>query len=141
MARPERSGPPDEKVTINLGPVDLGRIDLLVEEGFYGSRTDFIRDAIRRLLEEHKTVLSDATVRREVTVGFVRLGSGELERAAKKRETLDIRVVGRLEIDDDVSPELADKVIGRISVRGSLQAPRQVLDRLGERVVKGGRRA
>ena len=79
MARPERTGPPDEKITINLGPVDLGRVDLLVEEGFYGSRTDFIRDAIRRLLDEHKAVLSDAAVRREVTVGFVRLGRSELE--------------------------------------------------------------
>lgn len=140
MARPERSGPPDEKITINLGPVDLGRIDLLVEEGFYASRTDFIRDAIRRLLDDHKSVLSDAAIRREVTVGFVRIGKGELERAAAKREKLDIRVVGRLEIGDDVAPDLADKVIERVSVRGSLQAPQKVLDRLGERVAKGGRR-
>ncbi len=140
MARPEKSGPPDEKITINVGPVDLGRIDLLVEEGFYGSRTDFIRDAIRRLLEDHKDVLSEAAVRREVTVGFVRIGSDELERAAKNRAKLDIRVVGRLEISDDVSPELADKTIERISVRGSLQAPRQVLDRLGDRVTKRGQR-
>ncbi|HEX7166652.1 MAG TPA: hypothetical protein VF230_06705 [Acidimicrobiales bacterium] len=141
MARPEKSGPPDEKITINLGPVDLGRIDLLVEEGFYGSRTDFIRDAIRRLLDDHKAALSDAAVRKEVTVGFVRLARSELERAVAKKQKLDIRVVGRLEIADDVTPALADKVIERVSVRGSLQAPREVLDRLGERVVKGGRRA
>lgn len=137
MARPERSGPPDEKITINLGPVDLGRIDLLVEEGFYASRTDFIRDAIRRLLDDHKAVLSDAAVRREVTVGFVRLSAGELQRAAKRKEKLDLRVVGRLEILDDVTPDLADKAIERVSVRGSLQAPQQVLDRLGDRVAKG----
>ena len=141
MARPERSGPPDEKITINLGPVDLGRIDLLVEEGFYASRTDFIRDAIRRLLDDHKGVLSEAAIRREVTVGFVRLGSSELERAAARKERLDIRVVGRLEIGADVAPELADKAIERVSVRGSLQAPQDVLDRLGARVAKGGRRS
>ena len=140
MARPERTGPPDEKITINLGPVDLGRIDLLVEEGFYGSRTDFIRDAIRRLLEEHKAVLSDAAVRREVTVGFVRLGSTELERAVKKKEKLDLRVVGRLEIGDDVSAELAARAIERIAVRGSLHASAAVLERLGDKVTKGGRR-
>lgn len=139
MARPERSGPPDEKITINLGPVDLGRVDLLVEEGFYASRTDFIRDAIRRLLDDHKGVLSEAAVRREVTVGFVRLSAGELQRAAGKKEKLDIRVLGRLEISDDVTPDLADKAIERVSVRGALQAPRNVLDRLGERVVKRGR--
>src|SRR5438874_1278528 len=139
MARPERSGPPDEKITINLGPVDLGRIDLLVDEGFYGSRTDFIRDSIRRLLDEHKEFLSDAAVRREVTVGFVRLRRGELEQAAANNEKLDIRVVGRLEIGDDVSAELAEQVIEKVSVRGSLQAPPKVLERLGERVIKGGR--
>ena len=141
MARPERSGPPDEKITINLGPVDLGRVDLLVDEGFYASRTDFIRDAIRRLLDDHKAVLTDAVVRREVTVGFVRIGRGELQRAADKKEKLDIRVVGRLEIGDEVTPELADKVIERVSVRGSFHASQAVLDRLGDRVAKGGKRS
>lgn len=140
MARPERSGPPDEKITINLGPVDLGRIDLLVDEGFYASRTDFIRDAIRRLLDEHKTVLTDAAIRREVTVGFVRLGRRELQRAVDGKERLDIRVVGRLEIGDDVTPDLADKAIARLTVRGSTQAPPKVLERLGDRVSKGGKR-
>jgi Arc/MetJ-type ribon-helix-helix transcriptional regulator len=140
MARPERVGPPDEKITINLGPVDLGRIDLLVEEGFYASRTDFIRDAIRRLLDDHKAVLSDAATRREVTVGFVRLGRTELEQARTDKERLDISVVGRLELDDDVEPDLADEVIERLSVRGSLRAPTDVLERLGDKVAKGGRR-
>lgn len=141
MARPERTSPPDEKITINLGPVDLGRVDLLVDEGFYGSRTDFIRDAIRRLLDEHKAALSDAAVRREVTVGFVRLSSAELERAAKKKVKLDLRVVGRLELGDDITPDLADSVIERVSVRGSLAASPAVLDRLGDKVTKGGKRA
>jgi len=140
MARPERVGPPDEKITINLGPVDLGRVDLLVEEGFYASRTDFIRDAIRRLLDDHKSVLSEAATRRQVVVGFVRLGRSELERARADNERLDIRVVGRFELADDVGADLADEVIDRLSVRGSLRAPRGVLDRLGDKVAKGGRR-
>ena len=140
MARPERVGPPDEKITINLGPVDLGRIDLLVDEGYYGSRTDLIRDAIRRLLDEHKAALSEAAVRREVTVGFVRVGRVELERARRDKQRLDIRVVGRFELDDDVAPDLADEAIERLSVRGSLRVSQPVLDRLGDRVAKGGRR-
>lgn len=140
MARPERTSPPDEKVTINVGPVDLGRIDLLVDEGYYGSRTDLIRDAIRRLLDEHKDALSEAAVRREVTVGFVRLGRADLERARKDKAKLDVRVVGRFELDDDVTADLADAVIARLSVRGSIRVSQRVLDRLGDRVVKGGRR-
>lgn len=139
MARAERAGPPDEKITINVGPVDLGRVDLLVDEGFYGSRTDFIRDAIRRLLDEHKSALSDAAVRREVTVGFVRLGRAELENARQRKEKLDLRVVGRVELEPDITPELADRVIEQLSVRGSLQAPQAVLDRLGSRVTRGRR--
>src|SRR5688572_27091095 len=141
MARPERVSPPDEKITINLGPVDLGRVDLLVDEGFFASRTDFIRDAIRRLLDEHKAALSEAATRREVSIGFVRLDRAALEKVKKAKERLDIRIVGRFELDDDVEPDLADDVIERLSVRGSMRAPQAVLERLGDKVTKGGRKA
>jgi Ribbon-Helix-Helix transcriptional regulator family len=43
--------PDSEKITINLGFVDLGRVDLMVREGFYSNRADFIRTAIRNQLE------------------------------------------------------------------------------------------
>jgi hypothetical protein len=75
-----------------------------------------------------------------VTVGFVRLGRAELEQARKDKERLDIRVVGRFELDDEVTPELADSAIERLSVRGSLRVAQPVLDRLGDKVAKGGRR-
>lgn len=140
MARSERASPPDEKVTVNVGPVDLGRIDLLVEEGFFASRTDFIRDAIRRLLDEHKAALEEATTRREVSIGFVRLSARYLEEVKSKNERLDIKVLGAFQLADDVPPELADAVIDRISVLGSLRAPKSVLERLGDKVARGRNR-
>jgi len=140
MARPERAGPPDEKVTVNVGPVDLGRIDLLVEEGFYASRTDFIRDGLRRLLDEHKSALDEAVTRRQVTIGYVRMGTDALDEAKRGRQHLDIRVVGVFELAPDVTPDLADATIERLSVHGSLKAPAAVLERLGAKIVKGRNR-
>lgn len=134
MARPERAGPPDEKLSVNLGPVDLGTIDVLVEEGFYATRADFIRSAVRRQLEEHKAAVADAITRREFTVGYVRHNRTDLEAAKKRKQRLDIRVVGVLHLADDIDADLADAVIERLDVLGSLRAPKAVLDRLGDRV-------
>ncbi len=137
MARTQRAGPGDEKITINLGPVDLGSVDLLVEEGFYASRTDLIRAAIRRLLDEHRSVLNDALTRRELTVGFVSFDRQHLEGVRDRRERLDVRVVGVFALDDDVSPELADETLERVWVLGSFRAARAVAERLGDKVARG----
>ena len=135
MGRKERAGPPDEKVTINLGPVDVGRIDLLVEEGFYGSRTDVIRTAVRRLLEDHKAPLDEAIVRQAYSVGAVQWNRGAFEELRKKRERVNLRVVGVLRIANNVSPDLADAVIESIRVLGHLSAPAAVRKRLEPKMV------
>ncbi|HZU72214.1 MAG TPA: hypothetical protein VE990_05520 [Acidimicrobiales bacterium] len=136
MGRTPRAGPPDEKVTVNLGPVDLGKIDLLVEEGFFGSRADFIRSAVRRLADDHRQVLQEAATRREFTLGYVRQSRKSLELARRKKERLDIRVVGVFEIAEDVTPELAKDTLERVWVLGALRAPAQVVSALGPRIAR-----
>jgi len=135
MGRKERAGPPDEKVTINLGPVDVGRIDLLVEEGFYGSRTDVIRTAVRRLLEEHKEPINEAIVRQSFALGVVQWPKSAFEELRKKKERVNLRVVGVLRIAHNVSPDLADEVIESIRVLGHLSAPAAVRKRLEPKMV------
>ena len=141
MGRPERAGPPDEKLSVNLGPVDLGTIDVLVEEGFYATRADFIRSAVRRQLDEHKVVLDAAITRREFTVGYVRHNASDLRAVKKRRQRMDIRVIGVLHLADDIDPDLADEVIERIKVHGSVRAPEAVLERLADRTGRGKRGA
>ncbi|MEM0370892.1 MAG: hypothetical protein QXE80_09380, partial [Pyrobaculum sp.] len=99
--------PDSEKITINLSVVDLGRIDLLVDEGFYASRSDFIRTAIRKQLEHHAPALEQTVSRKLMVVGVTGLNRAELERRRAKGERLSVRVVGMLQIADDVTPELA----------------------------------
>lgn len=137
MARTERLGPPDEKVTINLGPVDLGTIDLLVEEGFYGSRTDLIRAAVRRLLDEHRRAVDEAVVRRDVSVGLIVYTRKDFEEARRQGKRLNIRVVGVFHLPDSIDPDLADAVIERVWVAGRFMASKAVKARLGEKVVRG----
>lgn len=121
---------------MNLGPVDLGKIDLLVEEGFFGSRADFIRSAVRRLADDHRQVLQEAATRREFTLGYVRQSRKSLELARRKKERLDIRVVGVFEIAEDVTPELAKDTLERVWVLGALRAPAQVVSALGPRIAR-----
>jgi len=137
MARTERAGPPDEKVTINLGPVDLGKIDLLVSEGHFSSRTDLIRDAVRRMLDEQGPAVKEAVVRRDMTVGLVVYGRKDLEAMVRKGKKLRTRVVGMLVLPSDITPELADKAFDEIAVHGILRASKAVKDRLGSRIKKG----
>ena len=138
MGRKERAGPPDEKVTINLGPVDVGRIDLLVEEGFYASRTDVIRTAVRNLLDEHKEPLNEAIVRLSFSVGVLLWTRGALEDFRKRKKRVKIRVIGVLRIANDVSPDLADEVIESIRVLGHFSASPAVRKRLGPKMARGG---
>ena len=118
--------PETEKITINLGYIDLGRIDLLVHEGFYSNRTDFIRTAIRNQLGAHTDEVSRSLERRTLELGLHDIGKAELEAARAAGETLHLKVVGLLRIAADVSPELARATIGSITVLGALQAPPDV---------------
>ena len=128
MAPAERAGPEDEKVTINVGPVDLGRIDLLVREGVFSSRTDFIRDAIRDQLEDHTKLVDDVVTRKEFQVGFLYHSKADLERHKKKGEKLRIKVLGVYKLGDGVTKELVADVLEEVNVLGSFRGPKDVVE-------------
>ncbi len=123
-----------EKITINMSVVDLGQIDLLVEEGFYSNRTDFIRAAIRHQLLRHDTELKQSIVRKTMAVGVVNYSRKDLEKAQARGEQVSARVIGMLVIDDDVSPELAAATINTIKVFGVFQANKAVKEAIADRI-------
>ena len=126
-------GSDSEKITINLGFVDLGQVDLLVEDGFYSNRTDFIRTAIRNQLLTHGDVLKTSVARRSMVLGLQRYTRQDLEKVVKAGEQLQIHVLGLATIDDDVSPQLARKAIASIAVLGALRASSEVKAALADR--------
>jgi Arc/MetJ-type ribon-helix-helix transcriptional regulator len=111
-----------EKVTVNLGFVDLGHIDLLVTEGFYSNRTDFIRTAIRNQLSVQQEAVRQVVTRKSLVLGLQRFSRAELESLQRAGETLDVRVLGLASVDDDVSPELASATISSVTVLGAFHA-------------------
>ena len=126
--------PETEKITINLGYVDLGQIDLLVREGFYSNRTDLIRTAIRRELDRHSEAVKQSVARHQLDLGLRHYTRAELEKAKAAGETLHIQVLGLAVIGADVSPELARETIASIHVLGSLSAPGAVKTALADRI-------
>jgi Arc/MetJ-type ribon-helix-helix transcriptional regulator len=122
-----------EKITINLGSVDLGKIDLLVEEGLYHNRTDFIRTAIRNLLDKHQDVVKQATTRRSSVIGVLIYDHNDLEKARRKNEKLDMNVIGSIILAEDIDPELARQTIERIQIRGIFKASQAVKEALEDR--------
>jgi Arc/MetJ-type ribon-helix-helix transcriptional regulator len=133
--RPIRERVPDsEKITMNLGYVDLGRIDLLVQEGFYSNRTDFIRTAIRNQLTTHAREVARSIDRHMLELGLRDLGVADLEAARAAGETLHIKVVGLVRIAADVTPELARATIGTLTVVGALQASPALKAALADRI-------
>ena len=123
-----------EKITINLGYVDLGHIDLLVQEGFYSNRTDFIRTAIRNQIERHADVVRQSVARKSVDLGLRHYGREDLEAARAAGRMLDIRVLGLASIGKDVTPELARATIASIVVLGALHASPAVKAALADRM-------
>jgi len=123
-----------EKITINLGYVDLGRIDLLVQEGFYANRTDFIRTAIRNQLTSQSVEVSRSIERHTLELGLRDYGVADLEAARAAGEMLHIKVVGLARIAADVTPELALATIASLTVLGALQASPQVRAALAGRI-------
>ncbi|RAI03468.1 CopG family transcriptional regulator [Acuticoccus sediminis] len=123
-----------EKITINLGPVDLGRIDLLVQEGFYQNRTDFIRTAIRNQITGHAGEVSRAIDRHMLDLGLRDVTRRELEAALAAGERLHIKVVGLMRIAADVTPDLAAATIASITVLGTLHASRDVKAAIADRI-------
>jgi Arc/MetJ-type ribon-helix-helix transcriptional regulator len=123
-----------EKITINLGYIDLGQIDLLVQEGFYSNRTDFIRTAIRGQIAAHSDVLKQTVARRSLVLGLQRYTRQELESLRAAGERLHIQVLGLATIDDDVPAQLAAQTIASIVVLGALRATPEVKAALADRI-------
>jgi len=123
-----------EKITINLGVVDLGQIDLLVQEGFYSNRTDLIRTAIRNQLATHGETLRHTVARRTLVMGLQDYGRRELEAVREAGERLRIQALGLVRIGEDVPPELARETIESIVVLGALHASPQVKAALAGRI-------
>lgn len=126
--------PENEKITINLGFVDLGRIDLLVQEGFYSNRSDFIRTAIRNQLDHQSDTVRQSIDRHTMELGLRDYSVADLEAVQAANEVLHIKVVGLARIASDVTPELALATIGSITVLGALQASAAVKKALGARI-------
>jgi Arc/MetJ-type ribon-helix-helix transcriptional regulator len=123
-----------EKSTINMGPVDRGQIDLLVREGFYQNRTDFIRTAIRNQLNTHAEAVKQTVVRKELVLGLQHYARSDLEAVRAVGETLEIKVLGLASIADDVSPELALESIASLEVLGAFRASPAVKAALASRI-------
>jgi Arc/MetJ-type ribon-helix-helix transcriptional regulator len=123
-----------EKITLNLGPIDLGKVDLLVQEGFYSNRTDFIRTAIRNQLAVHAEALQQTLARKTLVLGLQHYTRRDLEAVRDRGERLQIQVLGLARIADDVSPELALAAIQSISVLGAFHATDAVKRALADRM-------
>ena len=132
--RAKERGADSEKITINLGYVDLGHIDLLVREGFYSNRTDFIRTAIRNQLGKHAHAVKRGVAHHTLDLGLRSYSREDLERVKAEGQTLHLNVLGLLTIAPDVSPELARATIASITVLGALHASAAVKAALAGRM-------
>jgi Arc/MetJ-type ribon-helix-helix transcriptional regulator len=127
-------GGDSEKITINLGYVDLGNVDLLVQEGFYSNRTDLIRTAIRNQLERHAEIVKRSVARKTLALGLRHYSREDLEAVRAAGQTLQIHVLGLASIANDVSPELAAATIASVEVLGALHASPAVKAALADRM-------
>jgi Arc/MetJ-type ribon-helix-helix transcriptional regulator len=118
--------PETEKITINLGAVDLGQIDLLVDQGFYSNRTDFIRTAIRNQITAHSLEIKQITTDKYLAMGVVKFNRSKLEEMQRTGRKADVKLIGLLQIADDVPPELAQAVFKSVKVFGIVKASRKV---------------
>lgn len=127
--------PDSEKITINLGFVDLGRVDLMVRDGFYANRADFIRTAVRNQLDRQEEAVRQSVARRQLRLGLSHYSRAELEAAREAGAPLHIQVLGLATIAADVTPELARAAIASVEVLGAFQASPAVKAALADRTV------
>ena len=126
--------PDSEKMTINISAVDLGKIDLLVQESLYSNRTDFIRTAIRNQLEKHTLEIQQSVTRHAYTTGALIYDKSDFEKRKAKGEKIALNLIGILHLGNDISPELAGEVIESIQVRGIFHASEAVKEALADRM-------
>jgi Arc/MetJ-type ribon-helix-helix transcriptional regulator len=134
MLVPNARLPDSEKLTINVGFVDLGQIELLVQEGFYSNRSDFIRTAIRNQIERHADIVRQVVTRKSVDLGVRHVTTADLMTAKAAGQMLDIRVLGLAVIAPDVPPDLARNTIAALNVLGALHASDAVKSALADRI-------
>ena len=123
-----------EKITINMSAVDLGKVDLLVNEGLYSNRTDFIRTAIRSQLEKHTFEIQQSVTRHSFVIGVMSYNRADLEKRKQKGKKLSLSVIGMLQLHDDIPADLALEVIEEIKVRGMFNASDAVKAALTDRM-------
>ena len=126
--------PDSEKITINLGFVDLGQIDLLVREGFYSNRSDFIRTAIRNQIDRHAETVRQVVTRKSVHLGLRHITRAELDAARATGERLDLRVLGLAVMDPEVTVELARDTIEGLNILGAFHASEAIKAALADRI-------
>ena len=126
--------PETEKITINMSAVDLGKVDLLVQEGLYSNRTDFIRTAIRNQLDKHNLEIQQSVTRNSYVIGVLLYDRADLEKFKARGEKLELKLIGYLILANDISPELASEVIASIKLRGLIQASEAVKAALADRM-------
>jgi len=126
--------PESEKITINMNVVDLGKVDTLVQEGVFANRTDFIRTAIRNLLDKHNLEIQQTVSRNSYAIGALIYDRSDLEKIKAKGERMNLKIIGLLSLDKDISVELADEVIESIQVRGVFNASEPVKAVLADRI-------
>jgi len=123
-----------EKITINMSAVDLGKVDLLVQEGLYSNRTDFIRTAIRNLIDKHSVEIQQSVVRHAFGIGMFHYSHTDFEKIKASGKKLVISIIGMLDLAYDIPPQLADEVVESIQVRGIFQASEEVKKVLADRM-------
>jgi Arc/MetJ-type ribon-helix-helix transcriptional regulator len=126
--------PETEKITINMSAVDLGKVDLLVQEGLFSNRTDFIRTAIRNQLDKHNLEIQQSVTRHSYVIGMLVYDRTDLEKIKAKGEKLELKLIGYLSLANNISPELASEVIASIQLRGLFQASEAVKAALADRM-------
>lgn len=125
--------PESEKITINMSAVDLGKVDLLVQEGLYSNRTDFIRTAIRNQLDRHNLEIQQSVTRHSFVIGVLSYNRVDFEKYRQKGEQVEMKVIGLLALADDIPAELAREVVTSIQVRGIFQASSELKAALADR--------
>ena len=123
-----------EKITINMNAVDLGKVDLLVQEGLYSNRTDFIRTAIRNTLDKHSVEIQQSVVRHAFGIGMFHYDRNDFEKTKASGKKLVVSILGMLDLSNSITPELADEVVESIQVRGIFQASEEVKKILADRM-------
>ena len=124
-----------EKLTLNVSAVDLGKMDLLVQEGLYSNRAEFLRSAVRSQIEKHRLELEQSVTRNSYAIGLTGYGRKELEALRSRGESLELSVVGMLLLKGDVTPDLARETIASVKVRGVFNAPPDVKEALEDRII------